>query len=219
MRAPSPRLRFLRPAVLALAVLLAAPAASAAEGEAPVVQGLGCTGLAASGPLCRVLAAPGTPANDDPVALAALGSPGSPEDDLAAALARLAAAADADAAEAARREALAILEGRPLPGRPYDGIPLLNWNAPAKVKTVPAGGTVEIREVRFPDHSLSDAWLLDFEDPSQPYTVRYRVSELGGDAGRGAHARRRCSPTASGAVPAAPSALLPPELRDRDVAT
>ena len=48
---------------------------------------------------------------------------------------------------------------------------------------MPAGGTVEIREVRFPDHALSDAWLLDFEDPSQPYTVRYRVSELGGTAG------------------------------------
>ena len=48
---------------------------------------------------------------------------------------------------------------------------------------MPAGGTVEVREVRFPGHALSDAWLLDFEDPAQPYTIRYRVSELGGAAG------------------------------------
>src|ERR671917_180231 len=86
-------------------------------------------------------------------------------------------------ASAARAEALAILEGTPLPGRVYSGIPLLNWNAPAKVRTVPAGGTVEVREVRFPGHALSDSWLLEFADPSQPYTIRYRVSELGGAAG------------------------------------
>src|SRR5918997_360259 len=108
----------------------------------------------------------GTPGNDDAAALAALGSPSSPEEDLAAALGRMAAAPDADAADDARREALAILAGEPLPGRVYDGIPLLNWNAPAKVKTVPAGGTVEVREVRFPDHAVSDAWLLFFEDPA-----------------------------------------------------
>ncbi|HWT24353.1 MAG TPA: hypothetical protein VN213_12685, partial [Solirubrobacteraceae bacterium] len=103
--------------------------------------------------------------------------------DLAAALRRLAAAPDAGAATAARDEALAILEGTPLPGRPYSGIPLLNWNAPAKVKTVRAGDTVEVREVRFPGHAISDTWLLEFEDPSQPYSIRYRISELGGVAG------------------------------------
>ena len=112
-----------------------------------------------------MLADPGTPGDDDAAALAALGATDSPEDDLDDALRALAAATDADAAAAARAEALAILEGTPLPGRPYSGIPLLNWNAPAKVKTVPAGGTVDVREVRFPGHSMSDAWLLRFEDP------------------------------------------------------
>jgi len=179
MRASSPRFRF-----LALLVALAGPALAAGPAVAadrsvatPVVGAPGCA-AGIVGPDCRVLADPATPGDDDAAALAALGATDSPEDDLDDALRALAAATDADAAAAARAEALAILEGTPLPGRPYSGIPLLNWNAPAKVKTVPAGGTVDVREVRFPGHSMSDAWLLRFEDPSQPYTVRYRVSQL-----------------------------------------
>src|SRR3954453_13584365 len=134
------------------------------------------TAQVASGPACRVapatagclpLADPaGTPAGA-PVELRAAGAP---EDDLEAALARLAAAGTGSEADAARSAALAILEGDARPGRPtaYAGLPLLNWDAPAKVKVVPAGGVVDVREVRFPDHVLGDTWLLDFEDPSRP---------------------------------------------------
>ena len=184
MRASSPRLRLLALlTALVVPALAAGPAAAADRSVAtPLVGAPGCA-AGVAGPGCLVLADPQTPGDDDAAALAALAPTDSPEDDLDDALRRLAAAADADAAAAGRADALAILEGTPLPGRPYSGIPLLNWNAPAKVKTVPAGGTVDVREVRFPGHSMSDAWLLRFEDPSQPYTVRYRISELGGVAG------------------------------------
>ena len=128
----------------------------------------------------------------------------SPEDDLDDALRALAGATDADAAAAARAEALAILEGTPLPGRPYSGIPLLNWNAPAKVKTVPAGGTVDVREVRFPRPSLSDAWLLRFEDPRSPTRSATASASSGGTAGgelRPAAAAGRRRRTASARFP------------------
>ncbi|MGI8780882.1 MAG: hypothetical protein ACR2L8_12100 [Solirubrobacteraceae bacterium] len=170
-----------RSAICLLILLIAALMLPAAGAEAEVVGELGCAGGA--GERCRPLADPCTPADDSGTALAGLGSPGAPVDDLAAALERLAVAGDPVVADAAQAEALAILEGAPLARRAYSGIPLLNWNAPAKLRTVPAGGTVEIREVRFPDHAISDTWLLEFADPSQPYTIRYRVAELGGVAG------------------------------------
>jgi hypothetical protein len=132
---------------------------------------------------CVKLAEPGSPEDDPAEARAALGRSGAPEDDLLAALDALADAPDVAAAVRARDEALAILEGTPLPGRAYSGIPLLNWNAPAKVKSVPAGGEVTVTQVRTPAHTLSDTWLLRFEDPRQSYTVRYRLSELGGTFG------------------------------------
>src|SRR4051812_6066703 len=216
MRALSPRSRFL--ALVVAAVLAPAGAAQAAP-ETPLTRAepVGppacATGIA--GPGCRVLAEPGTPGDDPAAALAALGPSASPEDDLLAAVERLAAAPEAGAAADARDEALAILEGTPLPGRPYSGLPLLNWNAPAKVKTVPAGGTVAIREVRFPDHTLSDTWLLEFEDPSQPYTVRYTISELGGAAG-GVLAPAPLladGDVRTGSVPSALVPLLAPELQ------
>ena len=131
----------------------------------------------------RLLAEPFSPDDDDPDALAALGPTGAPDDDLGAALDRMAGADDPAAAVAARSEALAILTGSPLPGRPYDGIGLLNWDAPRKVKRVPAGGEVVVRQVRFPGHVLTDTALLDFEDPSRPFTIVYEVSELGGTDG------------------------------------
>jgi streptogramin lyase len=151
--------------VLRLAVLIiSALLASAATAEAQAQGELGCAD--GGGENCRPPAGAGAPV-----------------DDLAAALARLAGAPDATVAADARAEALAILEGTPIAGRAYSGIPLLNWNAPAKVLTVPAGEPVEIREVRFPGHALTDAWLLEFDDPSQPYTIRYRITELGGTMG------------------------------------
>ena len=215
MRASSPRLRLLALlTALVVPALAAGPAAAADRSVAtPLVGAPGCA-AGVAGPGCLVLADPQTPGDDDAAALAALAPTDSPEDDLDDALRRLAAAADADAAAADRAEALAILEGTPLPGRPYSGIPLLNWNAPAKVKTVPAGGTVDVREVRFPGHSMSDAWLLRFEDPSQPYTVRYRISELGGVAGGELRPAPLLADGADrfGAVPATLDPLLAPNL-------
>src|SRR5712691_11682583 len=77
-----------------------------------------------------------------------LAHPATPHDDLRDSLDTLATAPDAATVAAARQLALDILEGNPLPGKPYSGIPLLNWNLPARVKTVPAGGNVTVTEVR-----------------------------------------------------------------------
>src|SRR5688572_7662968 len=100
-----------------------------------------------------------------------LGSSASPEDDLAEALDALAGADDAVAAQAAIGRARAILDGGGAPAvsddRAYQGMPLLNWNLAERVKRVPAGGNVDVREVRFGDHALLDTWLLDFEDPTR----------------------------------------------------
>jgi virginiamycin B lyase len=131
----------------------------------------------------RLLAEPFSPEDDDAGALGALGPTGAPDDDLGAALDRMAAAQDAAEGSAARAEALAILTGAPLPGRPYSGIGLLNWDAPRKVGHVPAGGRVVVRQVRFGGHVLTDTALLEFEDPSRPFTILYEVAELGGTDG------------------------------------
>src|SRR3954447_21302833 len=128
------------------------------------------------------LGTPATPGDDNPNALAALGSPGDPEADLVAALDSMGAAAAANnrsAAASARTLAINILEGNPIGGKAYSGMPLLNWNSPAKIKNVPAGGNVVVREVRWDEHALSDTWLLSFDDPNQPYTITFRIAELG----------------------------------------
>src|SRR3954464_9962008 len=128
------------------------------------------------------LGTPATPGDDNPNALAALGSPGDPDGDLVAALDSMGAAAAANnrsAAASARTLALNILEGNPIGGKAYSGMPLLNWNSPAKIKNVPAGGNVVVREVRWDEHALSDTWLLSFDDPNQPYTITFRITELG----------------------------------------
>jgi hypothetical protein len=128
------------------------------------------------------LADPATPNDDSSSALAALGSPGDPEDDLADALDAMGAAASSgnrSAATSARSLAINILEGNPIADKAYSGMPLLKWNSPAKVKNVPAGGNVVVREVRFGEHALSDTWLLSFDDPNQPYTITFRITEVG----------------------------------------
>src|SRR3954464_3930733 len=130
----------------------------------------------------RLFDAPFDSGDSDPAeaaAAAALWSPGTPENDLASALDAMASAASASEAEDARRRAVDILEGNPIAKRAYSGIPLLNWNPPSKVKTVPAGGTVTITQVRWGEHMVSDTWLLEFADPDQPFKIRYRVAELG----------------------------------------
>src|SRR5689334_10394315 len=100
---------------------------SAAAGVACLlILGAACasaaTGDVLSPPrLVQKLAQPFSPQADDPP----LGDPGSPDDDLDAALAQLADAPDVPAATAARKFALDILEGNPILGKAYSGIPLL----------------------------------------------------------------------------------------------
>ncbi|HMC52098.1 MAG TPA: hypothetical protein VKI64_05000, partial [Acidimicrobiales bacterium] len=131
----------------------------------------------------QLLAKPFSPAAADPAALARLGSPATPTDDLRDALQALAAATDSATASTARQQAIDILEGNPLPGRPYSGMPLLSWNLATKVKTVPAGGAVVVNEVRFGQQVLSDTWLLQFADPTRPFSITYRVADLSQPAG------------------------------------
>ena len=163
-------------AVGALALLaLASPAGAAGTAAAPP---------AVIGPnLVQLLAKPFSPAANDPAAVAKLGSPATPADDLRDALNTLATATDGASASAARQLAIDILEGNPVPGRPYSGMPLLNWNLPAKVKTVPAGGVVVVNEVRFGQEVLSDTWLLQFADPAKPFSITYRSADLNQPAG------------------------------------
>src|SRR4051812_9287177 len=180
-------------ATLCLALLIVAPSAPALTtlGGAPVPNtGPGADPEAGFGQVegapqvlgDRLLGAPFDPNDGNPAeasATAALWSPGTPENDLAAALDVMASAASASEAEDARRRAVDILEGNPIGKKAYSGIPLLNWNPPSKVKTVPAGGTVDVTQVRWGEHMVSDTWLLDFDDPDQPFKIRYHVAELG----------------------------------------
>jgi streptogramin lyase len=132
--------------------------------------------------LGTLLTRPYDPA-DEPAATALLGSPDTPEQDLADALDGLAAATTAEQADSQRRRALDILEGNPVAGAVYSGIPLLNWNSAAKVKQVAANGTVDVTQVRWGEHMISDTWLLEFADPAAPYSIRYHVAELGSAVG------------------------------------
>src|SRR5947208_510611 len=163
-----------------------APAANAAlndlGGQAIPNTGNPQAQLVGGPSVIQKLGTPATPNDDNPNTLASLGSPGDPETDLGAALDSMGAAAAANnrsAAASARQLAINILEGNPIGGKAYSGMPLLNWNSPAKVKNVPAGGNVVVREVRWDEHALSDTWLLSFDDPSRPYTITFRVTELG----------------------------------------
>src|SRR4051794_22796032 len=115
-------------------------------------------------------------------------SPGGREDARGAGLARRAGAGPPAGAEAEIALAPAILDGTRVPGladRAYEGIPLLNAGPAApKVQDVPAGGTVEIREVRFGDQALLDTAGLRFLDPSAPFTIRWKITEVGVGFGR-----------------------------------
>ena len=171
------------------AALLAIVLTGSAQGFAGVpntgpgddaVKGFGH--VAGAPQLGTLLMRPFDPA-DEPAASALLGSPDSPEDDLADALDNLAAATTAEQAADARGLALDILEGDPVAGAVYSGIPLLNWNSAAKIKDVAANATVDVTQVRWGEHMISDAWLLRFADPDAPYSIRYRVAELGSAVG------------------------------------
>ncbi len=170
-------------AAAAFSILLGATSAQAFDGIDNTGPGLpDAFGHVTSPPalLDGLLAIPFDLLNADPAALAALRSPDDPETDLAAALDAMKAAGDAPAADAARQRALDILEGNETPATAstaYHGIGLLNWQV--KVKTVPANGTVTVRQVRWGEHVVNDTWLLDFAAPGSPYSIRYEVVELG----------------------------------------
>src|SRR5262245_61842368 len=208
--------RLLVSAAVALAVA-AAPAWAAGDlrgGSIPNTSiGDADAQLAATPAVVRKLTLPfdGTPASGT-------GDTGSPEDDLVQALDELATARNADAAAAARTLALSILEGDPIPRKPYSGIPLLNWNAPAKVKTVPPGGDVTVTEIRFGDDVLSDTWLLDFSDPNAPFTITYRVAEVGVGFG-GAFAPTLLLSDAGRPAGGQPSVVRPLALPELDAGT
>src|SRR5438477_5222311 len=172
-------MRRLRGAVTPLVTVVAALAAVAAPAWA-----VGSIPNLAAGDPSAELAAPPSVAEKltlpfDGAPAAGTADTGSPEDDLAQALDELSSAPNDATAASARTLALSILEGDPIARKVYSGMPLLNWNAPAKVKTVPAGGNVTVTEVRFGDHVLSDTWLLDFADPNAPFTITYKVAEVG----------------------------------------
>ena len=176
-RRSSHRRAWRRPAAVLISAVLALTVAAA--GPSGAVTGAGAAPPPPP-PFVRLLANPADPASpaNSPTALARLASRNSPLDDLRDALGELASAADATAASGARQRALDILEGNPVPNRAYSGLALLNWNAAARVKDVPAGGTVTVNEVRYADHVLTDTWLLRFADPARPFTVTYRIADL-----------------------------------------
>src|SRR5262245_39133303 len=132
--------RALTPLVTLAAVLAAVAAPAWAVGSIPNLT-IGDPGAQLAGPpsVAQKLTLPfdGAPAPGT-------GATGSPEDDLVEALDDLSTAPDVAAAASARTLALSILEGDPIPQKVYSGMPLLNWNASAKVKTVAAGSNVSV---------------------------------------------------------------------------
>jgi streptogramin lyase len=181
-------------AVCALAA--AVPAAALVDNAGnpiPNTSPSSITSLISAGPTTvTLLADPASPTDDGACGLGtppggALQSPLGPEEDLAATLDALAVAGSTEVGPL-RARALALLDGEtavsdaltPTRNALYSGIPLLNRNPPSSVKTVPAGGTVTVRIVRFGEHVLTDTALLNFADPDQPFQVIYRIVELGG---------------------------------------
>jgi hypothetical protein len=123
-------------------------------------------------------------------------NPLSPTDDLRAVfdtVARLAGKPTREAAEVeelrkAIQRGLDVLEGNPLPARAYNGIPVLHYIGPEKVRAVTpildasgktVGGNVDVHQVWYDGHIESDT---AFVDPSAvkdvPWTVTYLVDVL-----------------------------------------
>src|SRR5437660_7053531 len=175
--------RALVPFVVLSSLVWSAPAVALVDHAGNEIAATSTAGTAAQlagGPtLTQMLFSPASPGDDDPAALAALGSSATPEDDLGAALDALRDASSVSDAQAARRRALDILVGNPIAGKAYSGMPLLNWDVPSKIKDVPPGGDVQVRALRFGDSVLTDTALLRFADPNQPFTITYRIADLG----------------------------------------
>ncbi|ESS66722.1 hypothetical protein MGMO_177c00130 [Methyloglobulus morosus KoM1] len=109
----------------------------------------------------------------------------SPSDDLITAFKQL---TKKPVDKAAIQRAIDILEGNPIPGRNYSGLPVLHYKGPEKVKVVTptfdsngikTGGIVDIHQIWYGDHIESDT---AFVDPSAvldvPWTIRYTVDTL-----------------------------------------
>lgn len=89
---------------------------------------------------------------------------------------------------AAAQRAIDIIEGNPVPGRAYSGLPLLHYNGPDKIKTVQPikdaggntiGGNVVIHQIWYRSHIESDTSLLDVSLVRDvPWTITYHVDTL-----------------------------------------
>lgn len=73
-----------------------------------------------------------------------------------------------------------VLEGNPLPGRAYSGLPLLHWKGGEKVKKVdPNTRNVNIHQVWYDTHIESDTAFLDVSGVRNvPWTITYTVDVL-----------------------------------------
>lgn len=110
----------------------------------------------------------------------------SPTDDLMMAIKHI-SQKDASTLSATQR-AIDILEGNPVSGRNYSGIPLLHYTGPNKNKRVQPvfdnagnkiGGIVEIHQIWFDSHIESDTNMVDPSDVMDvPWTIHYKVDTL-----------------------------------------
>lgn len=85
--------------------------------------------------------------------------------------------------------ALDVLEGDPIPGRAYSGLPVLHYNGPNKVRAVEpitdpvtgetVGGNIVVNQIWYDSHIESD---VAFIDPSAvmnvPWTITYNINTL-----------------------------------------
>ncbi|HKI04802.1 MAG TPA: hypothetical protein VKK31_22680 [Thermoanaerobaculia bacterium] len=94
-----------------------------------------------------------------------------------------------EAVRAGLRLANDIVEGNPVPGRVYSGLPLLHYTGPEKIRAVVPikdgqgnviGGNVDVHQVWFNQRIESDTAFLDASalTPDVPWTVTYTVDVL-----------------------------------------
>ena len=89
---------------------------------------------------------------------------------------------------AAVQRAIDILEGNPVPGRLYSGIPLLHYTGPSKIKRVEPildaqgnviGGNVNVHQVWYDSHIESDTSMINPIDVMNvPWTITYSIDVL-----------------------------------------
>jgi hypothetical protein len=132
---------------------------------------------------------PTNPYNLHPDPLVSEIDPTSPTDDLRAAFDAIRAGAGERRVDlAAVQLAIDVLEGNPIPGRAYSGLPMLHYNGPNKVGRVQpildgqgnvVGGNVEVHQIWFDSHIESDTGFIDPSDVLEvPWTITYTVDTL-----------------------------------------